>query len=184
MSCAGPESLQGGEHQVASRSLREGFPAAEEGHRGTFCADVPVVYANPRRCTCNLNVGSLQVEALTADKRNLSKLLQQRDAEIDDLHKRHRQSLVSVALLPAQAAHWASHPVCYRGLRKYLVHFPSPSLQDKTVSLSDANATLDAAAHEAKAAQNRTQQEKVQASHTSLPCETLSTCTPRCQRQV
>jgi len=35
------------------------------------------------------------------------------------------------------------------------------SLQEKIVSLSDANATLDAAAHEAKAAQNRVQQEKV-----------------------
>ena len=35
------------------------------------------------------------------------------------------------------------------------------SLQEKIVSLSDANATLDAAAHEAKAAQNRIQQEKV-----------------------
>lgn len=35
------------------------------------------------------------------------------------------------------------------------------SLQDKVVSLSDANAALDAAAHEAKAAQNRIQQEKV-----------------------
>ena len=38
----------------------------------------------------------MQIEALTADKRNLTKLLQQRDAEIDDLHKRHRQSLVSL----------------------------------------------------------------------------------------
>jgi len=38
----------------------------------------------------------VQIEALTADKRNFTKLLQQRDAEIDDLHKRHRQSLVSL----------------------------------------------------------------------------------------
>ena len=37
----------------------------------------------------------------------------------------------------------------------------SGCLQDKIVVLSDANAVLDAAAHEAKAAQSRTQQEKV-----------------------
>ena len=36
----------------------------------------------------------VQIEALSGDKRNLTKLLQQRNAEIDDLHKRHRQSLV------------------------------------------------------------------------------------------
>lgn len=36
----------------------------------------------------------MQIEALSGDKRNLTKLLQQRNAEIDDLHKRHRQSLV------------------------------------------------------------------------------------------
>ena len=34
-------------------------------------------------------------------------------------------------------------------------------LQDKIVALSDANAVLDAAAHEAKAAQSRVQQGKV-----------------------
>lgn len=33
-SCAGPESLQGGEHQNAGRFLREGLPAAKEGSRG------------------------------------------------------------------------------------------------------------------------------------------------------
>ena len=45
-----------------------------------------------------------------------------------------------------------------------------PCLQDKIVSLSDANATLDAAAHEAKAAQNRTQAEKVTANWVLLSC--------------
>ena len=117
----------------------------------------------------------VQIEALTADKRNFTKLLHQRDAEIDDLHKRHRQSLVRLF------EHFAKHITISMTMMDGVYHCLSvlgPDeivmlhlrecekksfrfLQEKIVSLSDANATLDAAAHEAKAAQNRVQQEKV-----------------------
>ncbi|CAL8467199.1 g6735 [Coccomyxa elongata] len=65
----------------------------------------------------------VEIEALHSDKRTLAKLLQQREAELDEAHRRHQQSL------------------------------------DKIVVLSNTNATLDAEAHEARAAKNRLQQE-------------------------
>ncbi|KAK9917001.1 hypothetical protein WJX75_009773 [Coccomyxa subellipsoidea] len=65
----------------------------------------------------------VEIEALHSDKRTLAKLLEQREAELNDAHSRHRQSL------------------------------------DKIVVLSNTNASLDAEAHEARAAKNRLQQD-------------------------
>ena len=50
----------------------------------------------------------------------------------------------------------------------------SGCLQDKIVLLSDANAVLDAAAHEAKAGQSRIQQEKVSKAYSIKASSTRS----------
>ena len=77
-----------------------------------WCATIPVLTDRQsllHKAAWILRHGHLQIEALTADKRNLTKLLQQRDAEIDDLHKRHRQSLVSGAISGACTSPTSHH---------------------------------------------------------------------------
>lgn len=96
----------------------------------------------------------MQIEALHGEKRNITRVLQQRDSQLEDAHNRLKQALVGDS---------HCHLTCdfvHRLISMALKVSPLSSAQDKTVALSSTNATLDADAHEAKSAQHRLQQDK------------------------
>lgn len=117
----------------------------------------------------------MQVEALHLDKRALSKVLQQRETELEDLHTRLRQTLVGAH---CAFADMLQPPILHNKcivllnrlthasvlLAEHTCYLTVPAhtfVQDKVVALSDTNAALDADAHEARAACSRLQQDKL-----------------------